>query len=80
VDITGASTWMLGCTASSSAAVTNSQDVNYWISGLMWLDTCVSSGTSLYDLCSQNAGDVLYTHNCTLSVGTNRGLGSVVAY
>lgn len=80
VDINEGKAWLLGVTASSSIPLTAGQSVNFWIKGKMWLDSCVSGGTSIYDLAPQEVEDIIYVHNTTLNVGASKGLGSVVGY
>lgn len=77
-DVTTAYSWLVGCNMHDAAPGSGASDVNYYIDGFMWLDTCASSG-STYDLCSLAAGDYLYTYALTTS-GTTEGSGTFSAY
>lgn len=77
VDIDASKTWCLGCNSHDSASDVGANDINYMITGTMWLDRVTSSGSAV-DLNSQ-AGSTIYTRQI-ISGGNNTGAGAITTY
>jgi hypothetical protein len=71
VDINSAKSWNVGCTAYNSAAGTSGQNSNYSGEASMWLDNCVSYG-STYDIAPLTSTPGMY-----INIRNMKGLSSL---